>query len=209
MRESPYKERRCAMRRISLAPLLHAWRVEEMMRRPVQLFAATTLGMLLVGSLPAEASHQAKVEVLSRRARPAMGKAFPSRKRVSVVWAVTLLALLAALAALIPASEAPNAEHHSYSAGSTHDQSGAAAPVSEPAAPQMSEQEALDAYKKLPLSFVPNEGQTEKAVRYYAQGAGYGFFFTKGGAMLSFADGEGGGHALALDFLGADPDATL
>jgi hypothetical protein len=74
----------------------------------------------------------------------------------------------------------------------------------------MSEKEALDAYGKLPLSFIPNEGQsTNEAVRYYAQGAGYGFFFTKGGAMLSFADGEGGGHALALDFLGADPDATL
>jgi hypothetical protein len=29
------------------------------------------------------------------------------------------------------------------------------------------------------------------------------------GAMLSFATGEGRGHALALEFLGADPDATL
>jgi hypothetical protein len=46
-------------------------------------------------------------------------------------------------------------------------------------------------------------------VRYYAQGAGYGFFFTKEGATLSFADGKGHGQALALDFLGADPDATL
>jgi hypothetical protein len=46
-------------------------------------------------------------------------------------------------------------------------------------------------------------------VRYYAQGAGYGFF-TKGGAMLSFTEGKGrDGRALALDFLGADPDATL
>src|SRR5919106_1786947 len=74
----------------------------------------------------------------------------------------------------------------------------------------MSEREALDAYGKLPLSFIPNEGQTDKAVRYYAQGAGYGFFFTKEGATLSFAEGNGrGGHALALDFLGANPDATL
>ena len=75
----------------------------------------------------------------------------------------------------------------------------------------MNEEEALDAYGKLPLSFVPNKGQTdEEAVRYYAQGAGYGFFFTKKGATLSFADGKRrGGHALGLDFLGADPDATL
>jgi hypothetical protein len=128
---------------------------------------------------------------------------------------VSLLALGALLAALIPASEAPkNAEHHpyhSYSAGTTADGSGAgAAPVSQPAAPRMSDEEALDAYAKLPLSFVPNEGQTdEEAVRYYAQGAGYGFFFTKGGAMLSFADGKGRGHALGLEFLGADPHPTL
>jgi hypothetical protein len=75
----------------------------------------------------------------------------------------------------------------------------------------MSEREALDAYGKLPLSFVPNEGQiTDEAVRYSAQGAGYGFFFTKKGATLSLAEGKGrGGHALALDFQGADPHATL
>ena len=73
----------------------------------------------------------------------------------------------------------------------------------------MSEEAALDAYGKLPLSFIPNEGQTDEAVRYYAQGAGYGFFFTNDGAMLSFAKGKGRGHALALDFIGANPHATL
>jgi hypothetical protein len=73
----------------------------------------------------------------------------------------------------------------------------------------MSEREALDAYGKLPLSFIPNEGQTDKAVRYYAQGAGYGFFFTHKGVMLSFAEGKGRGHALALQFQRANPDATL
>ncbi len=124
---------------------------------------------------------------------------------------MALLALVA-LGALISASQGTNAEH--YSVGSKDSQSGAAAPGSEPAAPHMSESEALDAYGKLPLSFIPNEGQTDKAVRYYAQGAGYGFFFTKEGAMLSFAEGKGGAkgrssHALALDFLGADPHATL
>jgi hypothetical protein len=139
-------------------------------------------------------STAAGAEVL-RGARPTT-RAFPKTKLTLVVVA------LLALAALIAANQAPNADHHS-SAGSTHDQSRAAAPS------QMSEKEALDAYGKLPLSFVANEGQTEKAVRYYAQGAGYGFFFTKGGAMLSFADGEGRGHALALDYLGADPGATL
>ena len=146
----------------------------------------------------------ARAEVL-RGARPVRGRASPGKKALVVV-AVALLALLAAFATLIPASEAPNADHHSLAASTQHDQSGT---LSQPAAPQMSEKEALDAYGKLPLSFIPNEGQTEDAVRYYAQGAGYGFFFTKEGARLSFADGEGGGHALALDFLGANPGATL
>ena len=38
---------------------------------------------------------------------------------------------------------------------------------------QMSERKALNAYKKLPHSFIPNESQTDEAVHYYAQGAGY------------------------------------
>src|ERR671913_449879 len=160
---------------------------------------SSVVGARVVGSTTAGA------EVL-RAARPA-GRTFPKTKLMLVV--VALLALLAAFAALIPASQAPNAEHHHSSAGSTADQSGAGAPVSQPAAPQMSEKEALDAYGKLPLSFVPNEGQTDEMVRYYAQGTGYSFFFTKAGARLSFADGKGRGHALALDFQGADPHATL
>ena len=115
----------------------------------------------------------AGAEVL-RGARPARGRAFPGKKKALVVVAVTLLALLAAFAVLIAASNAPNADHHSSAASTQHDQSRAAAP-------QMSGKEALDAYGKLPLSFIPNESQTDEAVRYYAQGAGYGFFFTKEG----------------------------
>lgn len=146
----------------------------------------------------------ASAEVL-RRARPA-GRPLLGQKKALVV--IALLAL-AAFATLLPASQAPNADDHHSLARSTPDQS-RAAPVSQPVAPQLSKKEALDAYAKLPLSFVPNVGQTEEAVRYYAQGAGYGFFFTPEGATLSFADGgKGRGHALALDLLGADPDVTL
>jgi hypothetical protein len=137
-------------------------------------------------------------------------RVFPNSK-----WMVVALAFIA-LAVVVPATQAPNAEHSSYSVG-TKDYQGAtqatasSSGVSESGAtPQMSEQEALEDYGKLPLSFIPNEGQaTDDAVRYYAQGAGYGFFFTKGGAMLRLANGEGRGHALGLDFLGANPDATL
>jgi hypothetical protein len=150
-----------------------------------------------------------------RGARPATsrGRVLPKTKWKLMAVALLTLAVFATLSA---ASQGPNAGYSYYSAArsSTPDRSGAAAaPVSsEPqAAPQrMSEKEALDAYNKLPLSFIPNEGQSDEAVRYYAQGAGYGFFFTHKGAMLSFAEGKGrGGQALALDFLGADPHATL
>jgi hypothetical protein len=161
-------------------------------------------------SVVAGLGKAAGAEVL-RGARSARERAFLTTKKTLVMWAAALLALFA-FAALIPASEAKNAEHSYYSA-STPDRSGTAAPISsEPkaAAPRMSKKEALEAYEKLPLSFIPNEGQTDEAVRYYAQGAGYGFFFTKEEATLSFTEGKGrGGHALALDFLGADPHATL
>jgi hypothetical protein len=77
------------------------------------------------------------------------------------------------------------------------------------------EEVLIDAHRKLPLSFVENAGQIEEeAVRYYAQGADYGFFFTPKGAMLSFFS-EGNelqqqrGTALALSFLGANPHTTL
>src|SRR5215217_907084 len=140
----------------------------------------------------------AGAEVLGGVRRSA-GRAFPTTMRALVV-AVAVVAL-AAFAALIPASEAPNAQQQRSSAGSTANQPAAA--------PQMSEQEAQDAYEKLPLSFVPNEGQTDQAVRYYAQGAGYGFFFTHEGATLSLANAQGRGHALGLEFQGANSHATL
>ena len=68
--------------------------------------------------------------------------------------------------------------------------------------------QALDAYGNLPLSFVPNAGQTDQSVRYHAHGAGFSFFFTQDKAVLSLAKGERG-QALELHFLGSSPAATL
>jgi hypothetical protein len=94
-------------------------------------------------------------------------------------------------------------------------------------------QRALDAYGKLPLSFIPNAGQMDPSVRFYAQGAGYGFYFTDDRAVLAFTrrathaerremlglpgrrrDGPPTatatrGVALELRFLGASPTAKL
>ena len=147
-------------------------------------------------SVIAGVAKAAGAKVLTRT-RPTT-RVLPRTVRTFVMIALALLGLVA-----FAASQGTNAEHSSVA---STDYQSETAPVSGPAASQMSEQEALDAYGKLALSFVPNEGQTEEAVRYYAQGAGYGFYFTKEGAMLSFSEGKGhSGHALALDFLGANP----
>src|SRR5215217_3201135 len=150
--------------------------------------------------------------VIAVVAKAAGAKVFTGRRPTTRVfpetkWTLVVAVAMLAFATLIPASQPPNTEHSSV--GSEDSQSGTAALGSQPAETQMSEKEAIDAYGKLPLSFIPNEGQTDKAVRYYAQGTGYGFSFTKEEAMLSFAEGKGRGHALALDFLGANPGATL
>jgi hypothetical protein len=59
---------------------------------------------------------------------------------------------------------------------------GFSAPAAREAAastPARSEQEALDAYRKLPLVFVPNAGQTDARVRYSAHAPGASFYFTR------------------------------
>jgi hypothetical protein len=184
-----------------LTPVFRLGNIRKEDQHIMRAMSSVFVGARVVGS------SAARVEV-PRGARPARGRDILGRKKALMVAAVALLALLVAFAALIAASQVPSAKHSSV--GSKDYQSGTAvAPVSEPAAPQMSQREALGAYGKLPLSFIPNEGQTEEAVRYYAQGAGYTFFFTPKGAMLSFNEGKERGHALALDFLGANAHATL
>jgi hypothetical protein len=72
-----------------------------------------------------------------------------------------------------------------------------------------SPERVLDAHAKLPLAFVPNRGQTDARVRYYARGSRYGFYFTRKGLALSLVNGSEGpgpdGVSLALRFLGANP----
>ena len=54
-------------------------------------------------------------------------------------------------------------------------------------------QQALAAYGKLPLAFTANAGQTDKRVRYSAQGAGFSVFLTRREAMLSSSVRASGG----------------
>jgi len=44
---------------------------------------------------------------------------------------------------------------------------------------------ATEAYGKLPLSFIQNNGQTDKSVRFYERGAGHATFFTEEGVYLN------------------------
>jgi Ca2+-binding RTX toxin-like protein len=82
---------------------------------------------------------------------------------------------------------------------------------SSPASPgqsKASSDRAEHAYAKLPLSFVPNAGQADGQIRYYAQGGGFSFSFMNDKAVLAFEKGDRG-QALELRFLGANPNAKV
>ena len=67
-------------------------------------------------------------------------------------------------------------------------------------------------YGKLPLSFVPNRGQTDEIVRYSAQAGGFSAFFTERKAVVTLTKrrrDRSTGVALALRFLGANPDVAI
>ncbi len=44
---------------------------------------------------------------------------------------------------------------------------------------------AAETYGKLPLSFIQNNGQTDKSVKFYERGAGHATFFTEEGVCIS------------------------
>jgi hypothetical protein len=66
----------------------------------------------------------------------------------------------------------------------------------------------LHAYGRLPLSFIPNAGQTNPRVHFYAQGPGYSFAFTRKEAVLAFTH-KRHGLALGLRFVGSSANARL
>ena len=74
---------------------------------------------------------------------------------------------------------------------------------------------AQAAFERLPLSFSPNAGQTDRRVRYLARGTGSSLFFTGSKVVLSLvgpaasAARPGRGLALELRFVGANRDTTI
>jgi hypothetical protein len=85
--------------------------------------------------------------------------------------------------------------------------------------PSAAEGTALEAYGDMPLSFIPNRGQIDSQAAFYAQGAGYGMYFTPGSALLSFTEGASqngtlpaaptSGVNLALEFMNSSSDVRL
>jgi hypothetical protein len=51
---------------------------------------------------------------------------------------------------------------------------------------QETKEKLLKKYGKLPLTFIPNEGQVHEKVQYYTQGLGRTFYFTKEEAVFTF-----------------------
>jgi hypothetical protein len=69
---------------------------------------------------------------------------------------------------------------------------------------QLNQARALNAFNRLPLSFIANQGQTDPSVRYYHHGAAQSFYFTADKAVLVFP-----GVALHLRFLDPESDVTI
>jgi Bacterial Ig-like domain/Beta-propeller repeat len=80
--------------------------------------------------------------------------------------------------------------------------------TTQPTLPAVARRRIATSYAELPLAFVPNTGETDRSVRYYAQGAGYGFYFTRKKAVLALQKGRRGG-GLDMRFLGANPNPEL
>ena len=66
------------------------------------------------------------------------------------------------------------------------------------------------AFGAMPVAFVPNRGQTDPEVRYYAVGGRFAFLASRDELMLSLSKRHAGRHlALALRFLDRSPRATI
>ena len=61
---------------------------------------------------------------------------------------------------------------------------------------------------QLPLSFEPNQGQTDPQVKFLARGAGYGVFLTSDQAVLTLRSSARSSSVVRMQLAAANPDAT-
>jgi hypothetical protein len=125
---------------------------------------------------------------------------------VAAVCAIYVGALVSAIGALVSASSYLPVEH-------------VATTTVTPSSPRDEKAQARRAFAALPVAFVPNAGQLDPRVYYYARGDRYAFYLTRDGVTLSFLDRapetvagaplpDRDGHALVLRFAGANPRAV-
>ena len=111
------------------------------------------------------------------------------RGSISRVWFYSAVALLVCSFLLAAAFRiARNSSRHSLSATS------AAARMASPTVSSTDKSALLQAYGKLPLSFMENQGQLAQEVRYAAHGARYDLFLTSQEAVVTLR------HSQHLDF---------
>ncbi len=63
-------------------------------------------------------------------------------------------------------------------------------------------------FGRLPLSFEPNQGQTDPQVKFLARGAGYGVFLTSDQAVLTLPSSAKSSSVVRMQLAGASPAAT-
>ena len=68
-----------------------------------------------------------------------------------------------------------------------------------------SQAQLTNAFLGMPISFVPNVGQTDTSVDFVAQGTGYALFLTQTGAVFSFGDSGNNEAVLKLELVGSNP----
>jgi len=125
-----------------------------------------------------------------------------------------LLAMWMVLAAPMWGAEQATGGHNSLVTGTSNSSQQATAPaathptgIATPADSVKVRQ--LSSYSKLPLSFVPNRGQTDPQVRFTSQGRGYALFLTPDEAVLSLVKPERiDGHLLPGDRAKADAESS-
>ena len=111
------------------------------------------------------------------------------RGSISRVWFYSAVALLVCSFLLAAAFRITrNSSRHSLSATS------AAARMASPTVSSTDKSALLQAYGKLPLSFMENQGQLAQEVRYAAHGARYDLFLTSQEAVVTLR------HSQHLDF---------
>src|SRR5689334_6378631 len=75
------------------------------------------------------------------------------------------------------------------------------------AATSLSAQVTPEKWGAVPLSFEPNRGQTAADVQFLARGAGYGMFFTRNEAIISFTHPQAA--TVRMKLVGQNKDATI